>query len=367
MGKATLSLADDISGLTSELCRAVGLSHSTNAAEEYADLVREMLGPGGDRSIGQPPAWPSDVADDHTPVEFSLAVDRAGRPAVRLLLETLGEGTSIEANVCAAQELLPRLARRYGFSLAAFEAVAELFLPEHPQGRFAWWWSVVLRPGLPPAFKIYFNPEVRGRAVAGELVEAGLDRLGFGGAYANLRRRLRPGDELDRYSFFSIDLHTQPDPRVKVYLSHHDGDLAQLLRAAGAARQVEEEQIREFTAIAGGHRGRFTGRPLISSLSFLAGDTDRASGFSVYLPVRDYAADDEVALARAHALLAKHGLDQALLDRALTVLARRPLNEGVGLIPHLSLRTGRPHTGLTVYLSAESYAVTPPRPESLAS
>ncbi|MGO1049029.1 tryptophan dimethylallyltransferase family protein [Crossiella sp. CA198] len=365
MGMAALSLADDISARTNELCRAVGLSEFTN---EYADLVREMLGPGGNRPLGQPPAWPSDVADDHTPVEFSLAVDHAGRPAVRLLLETQGDRASVRANVCAARALLPRLAERYGFSLAPFEAVADLFLPADPRGSFAWWWSIVLRPAAPPAFKIYFNPEVRGRQAAAGLVAAGLDRLGFGGAFGTLKRRaLRPCGDLDRYSFFSIDLHTQPDPRVKVYLSHHDGDLTQLLRAAGAAREVDEEQVREFTAIAGGNQGRFTGRPLISSLSFLAGDTDRASGFSVYLPVRDYVEDDAVALDRAHALLARHGLDPALLDRALSALARRPLNEGVGLIPHLSLRTGRPHAGLTVYLSAETYAVTPPRPESLAS
>lgn len=366
MVQAVLPLADDISFRTGELCRAVGFPEFP---DKHADLIREMLGPGGARPIDQPPAWPCDVADDHTPVEYSLAVDHTGRPAVRLLLETLGASPSLRTNVCAARELLPRLAERYGFSLAPFEAVAELFLPEdeEPQGRFAWWWSVVLRPGAPPAFKIYFNPEVRGRSAAPGLVAAGLDRLGFGGAFDTLTRRaLRPG-ALDRYAFFSIDLHTQPDPRVKVYLAHHDADLAQLLRAARAAREVDEEQVREFTAIAGGGTGRFRARPLISSLSFLAGDTDRASGYSVYLPVRDYAEDDEVTLRRAHTLLTRHGMDPAVLDRALAVVARRPLNEGVGLIPHLSLRTGRPHTGLTVYLSAETYAVTPPRPESLAS
>ncbi|WP_245372936.1 tryptophan dimethylallyltransferase family protein [Crossiella equi] len=316
------------------------------------------------------PVFPSDVADDHTPVEFSLAVDHQGRPAVRLLMESIAEDASVEANVWTAREMLPRLARRYGFGLDQFNAVADLFLPEDGQyhGRFGFWWSVVLRPGLPPAFKVYFNPESRGRLAAPGLVARGLDRLGFGGGYGALARRtVRPGEAHDRYSFFSLDLHTRSDPRVKVYVSHHEADLAHVLRASTAARDVPEDQLREFCAVAGGSLGRFRHRPLVSSLSFLAGDTHRASGYSVYLPVRDYVEDDEIALARAHTLLARHGLDRTLLDRALAAVARRPLGDGVGLIPHLSLRTGRPRSGLTVYLSVEAFAVTPPRPEVLAS
>jgi hypothetical protein len=80
------------------------------------------------------------------------------------------------------------------------------------------------------------------------------------------------------------------------------------------------------------------------------------------VPIRSYVSDDEEARDRVAALLERYGFDSVELDRIITALTRRPLREGVGLIAHVSLRLGLPRPGVTVYLSAEAYQVSPPRP-----
>ena len=50
-----------------------------------------------------------------------------------------------------------------------------------------------------------------------------------------------------------------------------------------------------------------------------------------------------------------------LFDRVLAAVTPRPLRAGAGLIAHVSLRLGPPRPGMTVYLSAEAYEVSPSR------
>jgi len=362
---AITSLRDYTGARLGALCRAVGFPGSN---DEPIRLLHELLGPMGARPLLEPPQWESDVADDKTPIEFSVAFDENGSPTIRILVEPVAAQPSHRANMELSKQLLHSLSDRFGFSLDQFHAVSDLFLPEEPQGKFAFWYSLVLRPNGPPAFKLYFNPEIRGHCRAPRLVQEGFDRLGFRDAYDTVvKHGGRREHHLDRFSFFSIDLHQRVHPRVKVYLSHHAAEAASVEWAAQATDGVKPGQVEQFCRLAGGGTGPFTRRPLISSFAFVEGDTDRPSGYTVYLPVRDYVTDDEAARARAIALMRQHDLDPAVLDRALNAVARRSLAEGVGLIPHLSLRLGRSRPGITIYLSVEAYEVAPPRASALAS
>jgi hypothetical protein len=131
--------------------------------------------------------------------------------------------------------------------------------------------------------------------------------------------------------------------------------------AASAGHGVQPGLLREFCRIAGGTTGPFTGRPLISSYAFVAGDTDRPSGYTLYLPIRDYVPDDAVARKRVRDVLARAGLDPDAVDRAIAAVTDRPLDRGVGLIAHVALRLGRLRPGVTVYLSSEAHQVLPTR------
>jgi DMATS type aromatic prenyltransferase len=323
-------------------------------------LLYDLLGNVGSRPISEPVLWPSFVVDDHTPVEFSLAFDSDGSPTLRILVEHLAPEATARKNLLAARRLTERLAQRYQLPLDRFEAIADLFLPDEPQGRFSLWHAVVLRPNGRHEFKVYFNPAVRGADRAPDLVAQALRRLGFAHAHDTVvAHAFRPGSMSDRFAFLALDLRPGPRSRVKVYVAHHCVRAVDIERAARAARGVLPGLAKDFCQVVGGPRVAFTRRPLVSCYAFVSGVGDVPSGYALHLPIRDYVADDEVARGRATALLKCHGADPSVLDRALKIMAERPLDAGVGLISYVSLRMGQLRPGITVYLSSEAYGMTP--------
>ncbi|GAA0716524.1 hypothetical protein Drose_36545 [Dactylosporangium roseum] len=354
-----LSVFEHLSGQLARLCHVAGADPGTPI-----DLLRDLLGPAGSRRLSELPAWPSNVADDHTPVEFSVAFNKGEPPALRILGEAIGSPPGPLPNLSAARSFLDTQVHRFGLSTAKWDRVQDLFATEHPQGEFALWWSLVFRSGRRPEFKVYFNPEVDGVQRAPVLVAEALRRLGFGTSYRTmLDRGVRPGElgRADRLTFFALDLHDVPQARVKLYLTHHGAEVRDVIRAAGAVDDVDVTALADFCAAAGGGTGPFDRRPLVSSYTITQG-ADKPVGYSLYVPIRSYVHDDEEARDRAAVLLARHGFDSSALDRAITAVTQRPLRAGVGLIAHVSLRLGPPRPGVTVYLSSEAYQVSPPRP-----
>ena len=325
------------------------------------DVLRELLGAAGRRPLSEPPPWPSDVADDATPVEFSVAFDESGDRAVRILGETIPENPGPAANIHAAKHFLAHMAQRLDLTLDRFHAVEDLFLTERPKGKFALWFSVILRPGRAPALKVYFNPQVHGQGAAPGLVAEGLRRLGLSDAYDTVTKHAMLRGAADRFSFFALDLDDGPLSRVKLYISHDSAESATVERAAGAVDGVNPLALREFLTAVGGGTGPYAGRPLVSSYSFVESGGGRPGNYSLYLPVRDYVPDDAVAREQTLAHFRRAGLSAAELDRFTGAVTDRPLDHGVGLIAHVSLRLGRFGSGTTVYLSSEAYSVNPVR------
>jgi len=356
---AGLSLLEHLNSQVKGLAEIVGTDPLTTSA-----LLADLLGSAGSRSLSQPPAWPSNVADDHTPVEFSIAFNDTEPPTLRILGEALGGQPSAAANLSAAHTFLRVQAARFGLTISAFERVRDLFAIDDPQGGFALWHSIVFRRERRPEFKVYFNPELNGVDHAPDLVARAMDRLGLAEPCRTaLRHGVRPGElgRADRLTFFALDLHDGPHARVKLYLTHHGAHPTDLVRAAAPVNGIDADDLVEFCEIAGGRGGTFDARPLVGSYTFL-GATDAPAGYSVYVPIRSYVSDDEEAYGRVSALLQRYGFRVADLDRAIAAVTSRALRDGVGLIAHASLRLGPPRPGVTVYLSAEAYRVHPPRP-----
>lgn len=352
------SVFEHLSGQVVRLCKVAGTD-----PEVPLDLLGDLLGSIASRPLSEPPAWPSNVADDHTPVEFSVAYSDGEPPVLRILAEALGSPPGALTNLSAAYRFLGIQARRFGLSTSRFDAVRDLFATEDPQGEFALWYSLVFRSGRRPEFKVYFNPELKGMERAPDLVAEALHRLGLGASYQTmLDRGVRPGElgRGDRLAFFALDLHDGPQARVKLYLTHRSAEVRDVVRAAGLVDGVDLTELAEFCVAAGGGTGPFDGRPLVGSYTFTEGAA-KPVGYSIYLPIRSYVSDDEEARDRVVALLARYGFDSAAFDRAVTAVTQRSLRAGVGLIAHVSLRLGPPRPGVTVYLSAEAYRVSPPR------
>jgi DMATS type aromatic prenyltransferase len=283
-----------------------------------------------------------------------------------MIVESLAEQPDTRANLATALRVLDQLTAQHQLDLAQLDRVRDLFLPDDPQGAFAFWYSLIVGPDA-PAIKVYLNPDVRGRESATSLVGEALARLGLGAALPVITEHALRREGLDRFSFFAIDLTDSSRARVKTYVSHEAAGVQNVVRAASAVPEVDLELLADVAELACGGTGPFTGRPLMSSYTFMAGDTDRPSGYSLYVPVRDYVQDDLEACQRVLAIMTRCGLDTAPFVMALASIVRRPLGEGVGLIAHVSLRLGRPRPGVTVYLSSEAYAVTPPRTKALSA
>jgi DMATS type aromatic prenyltransferase len=353
---ADLTLFQYTSRQLRNLCQVAGFDESDDTPTA---LLRELLGPAGDRPLSAPPLWPSDVSDDATPVEFSIAFDESGERAIRILGETIAGTPSAQDNVVAAERFLDHLAQRFQISLDRFNEVRELFLPEQPQGSFAMWYSLILRPHSPPRFKVYFNPAVRGDEQAPGLVAEGLRRLGLDNVYDLVAENALSRGELDRFTFFALDLDNSPLSRVKLYISHYSAEVRDVERAARPVEGIDPARIREFCSLIGGKPGPFARRPLISSYSFVEADPEHPGNFSLYLPVRDYVPDDEVARARVLELMRASGLGRSDLDDLIRAVSDRRLAAAAGLLAHVSLRLGRFGSGFTVYLSSEAFTATP--------
>ncbi|MBE9375951.1 tryptophan dimethylallyltransferase [Saccharopolyspora sp. HNM0983] len=356
MGVADATLAELTSDQLRNLCEIAGIDE-----RDPIRLLGDILGPAGPRPLAEPPLWPSDVADDATPVEFSMQFESDGNRHLRVLAEKLADEPGPGANLRATRELLTSLDARYGLNLDRLRAVEDLFLADDPQGKFAWWYSFIFGPDSMPKFKIYINPAMHGAEHASALVERALGRLGLDGAWQTIRDHALTRDGFDHPGFFAVDLDRGPQARVKLYVTHDAAGPDDAVRAARAVPGIDADRVAEFCAMLSPETEVFRGRPLVSSYSFVDGDQETPSNYSLYLPIRDYVPHDAVARERTVRLLKDHGVDPDLLDRALTALTDRPLEDNTGLIAHLSLRMSPGKTGTTVYLSSEAYGGTPQR------
>ncbi|MDR6976262.1 DMATS type aromatic prenyltransferase [Streptomyces sp. 3330] len=354
-------------------------------SEFYARTLLEALGDVAQRPLDLPPPSHSFLSDDHTPVEFSLSCEPGAAPTLRVLLEP-GSGTGdLGEGGRTGLRVLRGMGKRWGFTTDRLDDLADLFFPSSPAGPLALWCALELRPGGVPKVKAYLNPAASGERRAAKTVRKALKRLGYREAFDAL-------PEGDRHLFFALDLGDWAEPRVKVYLAHHDLSAARastLSRMDGGPGRAEIEEFfrivtgpgpdagtdAEGVGVGGGAGGgagagkgaggggepRLARRPVQSCHAFTDPGSGEPSGFTLYIPVRDYARHDGEALDRAKSLLGHHGIDPAPVLRASAAVTLRRPEDGVGLVAYLGLahQRGRPPRVMT-YLSSEAYEVRPP-------
>lgn len=246
-----LSLEDHLAGQLRRLCAVFGLGTVT---DEYACLLSELLGPVAAQPLGAAPAWPSEIADDHTPVEYSITFDADRVPKLRFLVEPGSRWLDLRATMDTGQRVLHAVAERYRFSLQRFHMLEDLFLPSRPQGSFGLWIGVELGRDRIPDFKLYLNPGVHGPDRAPEIVREAMARLGFGDAFGCLLRHgVARGHELDRFYIFSLDVGSHWEkPRVKVYVRHDECSADEVERPTGAVSGIRPGVVPAFCRLVGG-------------------------------------------------------------------------------------------------------------------
>ena len=346
---------NDLAGVQlRSLCDALALQDSY---PEYLLLQRFLFGAWGERArptIRSVP-YPSLIGDDHSPYEYSVAFTKR-EVELRLLLEAQAARPTLLANHRAALELNGRLAEVFPINLSRFNAVADLFFPSEPRGAFSLWHAVSLRKARPPKFKVYMNPQSRGREEATEVVYEALRRLGLAGSVNVLREEVaHRGSQHDEINYFSLDLSNAPSARVKVYFCHHRATAADLERSFAASPLHQAGDVAGFCADMVGHTGPFNRKPITSCFSFTEG-SERPRAATFHLPIAHYAPNDQAITARIAAFMRKHELDADRYAHLVARFTRRPLTAGAGVQSYASFRRD-PAEGmlLTAYLSPELF------------
>ena len=328
------------------LCRGLGFNAHREA--EAQRLLARFLTRWGDTTIGREPRWPSDITDDHSPFEFSLAMD--GRePELRILVEAQGQRPGLMANWEAGRALSKALAEEFGMPLDRLTAIEYLFAPTDPTAKFSVWHAVSLRADVAPEFKIYLNPQAQGRENSAGVIESALHRLGFPDAMVPYSGRV-----LDEIKYVSLDLSRRADARIKLYAAHHDAVGEDIEAALRPARYHVEGEATDFCIHMAGGVGPYTSLPVQTCLAY-ATNHDAPMMGTVHFPVRAYAENDEIVRDRILQYLGEP--TERIYNSVMDNFANRPLNEGVGMQTYASLRQQKGGSRVTVYLSPEMYSV----------
>ncbi|MBC8067923.1 MAG: iron-containing redox enzyme family protein [Deltaproteobacteria bacterium] len=339
-----------------QLCHANGFDEELS---NIADCFHELTAQWGSRTVGYASnLWRSDVADDHSPYEFSVVF--GGRaPELRMLIEAQGEPPNLQNNWRAALALSQHISATYGVELERHDRIADLFEPG-PNAHLALWHAVAFVRGQAPQFKVYFDAQAQGRWRAPGLVEEALCRLGFVRAWPAIQRIGGRGLTLDELKYLSLDLTGSDEGRVKVYWRHHGATAPELGRLMGP-HGMEAPEVSDFCRRLGGFDGPYAARPVFSCTTLLDRKDPKPHATTIYMPIAAYAASDAVAVARIGGYLEEHGLDAQRYRATIEDYAERSLTSTSCMQSYVSLQQRRGRRQVTVYFSPEAHQVQPAR------
>jgi DMATS type aromatic prenyltransferase len=348
-----------------ERCRGLCQAMGYQGEERVVSFFEQMLSGWGERSMPEKATWLSEIGEDHTPFEFSLALG-GKRPELRLLWEVQGSDNTLGSQQKAACELTARLAKEYPLDLSQLERVSSLYFPENPQGTFSMWHAASFYlPKSAPELKCYLNPQIQGKDKAAALVEETLVRLGYEKAWSELARVAGArGPVLDEWTFVALDMTPGSQGRVKVYLRYHEATLPTFLAAARLGKNFNEEESRTFCRTFLKGEGPYEDKPLALCFSFTPEDRERPSAVTLYCPVSHYLENDQEAKTRIDSYLDQHGIAREAYDQSVAAVIRRPLHEGSGAHSYTALRSQTSGPRVTVYLAPELHHVAQVRKQA---
>ncbi|WP_309729174.1 iron-containing redox enzyme family protein [Chamaesiphon sp. OTE_75_metabat_556] len=339
------------------LCESLGMNAKL---AEVVEIFRAMTISWSDRQIGESTQWPSDVSDDGSPFEFSIALD-PDKVELRVLVEAQGQDPNLQSNWQAGLELNQYLATHYNVSLDRFAQIADLFVPTNTDAKFSMWHSACFYPDKPSAFKLYLNPQSQHKSRSAAIVEESFVRLGFTHAWPTLAETAaQRGPDKDEFVYFSLDLAAHQHARVKVYLRHHDATPAELESALSAARNYVPGDAIEFCQAMAPGQTSFSAKPAISAFSWVESDNATPSSSTLHIPISNYATDDRAVCDRLDLYLIEHGLPVSTYQAAIRSLSTRPLETGIGMHSYTALRREQQQRRVTLYLNPEINGVRHP-------
>jgi DMATS type aromatic prenyltransferase len=334
----------------SRLCDGLGLSQQRRSAIE---LFRFLTKDWSHWPLGEWPAWRSDITDDGTPFEFSVAFG-VHVPRLRILVESQQSPIGRLSTWLAALRLNERLKSVPGVDLERFERIRDLFTPGERSCQFHLWHAADLNQDGSAAFKLYLNPQVSGPQRARGIVDEALSRLDLEEASTFLSSPARGGGAHNSFAYCSLDLSSTNKARVKVYVAHGHATGDEIDAALeGCIDHVRGDGTRWMSGMLGS-RGPFDRRPILTCYAFTG---DRAPPrATLHIPVRSYLRSDAEAVERASEFLGSQG---SALRSALSQTCSRALDQGRGCLTYVSFKRIGRDTSVSTYIAPEAYTVEP--------
>jgi len=337
------------------LLSLAGVAGLSARLSDASRLFEDATAPWGAAPIRELPI--SDVSPDGSPVEFALAMngdDTALQVAVEPLTPSRPDGYA--SRVFAAESAMARIGALYDIDIDRWLAVADTFMPTEGGRGSAMMLGAQLDRTASPLWKVWFYPGVTGDDDAPDRVREGLERLGLGAVWPQVRAHAARGFGSDQPVLFALDLSQGHAPRVKIYFRHHDhrpsGLARHLSRYPGFARPA----VRAFGVTLTGGVDSFAAQAPVTCLAF---SPDRATGVTVYFPLWTFPGDDQILAARMCTLLAGEGITPDRYRAALAVVAARSLDGGTGIHNYVSWTPAGPRSRVKVYWSPELRSTNP--------
>ena len=333
------------------LCNELGTESARN---ELVELFRSFVRPWGTRRIGTVPSYASNVADDRAPFEFAIAISN-GPPELQLYVDPQGEPPNARSNARTARELLEVVARERGISLAQFEALESLFLPDDPGPPFGLWLGASWMAGRDTLLKVYLNPHARGSAATPELMREAMARLGMQQAWRTVESALSLRDGRDEIGIAALDLGGSGPARIKIYVRHHRVSVPQILPIATLTGEFTASDVSLFYSLLSEQQGPFLEKPIATVFAFREPGSAAPAAATLEFPIGKYVENDEIARRRIGRCLKAFGLAHDQYDRAIHALAIRPLAARAGIHAHVTLRRLASGARVGVYFASEAY------------
>jgi DMATS type aromatic prenyltransferase len=335
-------------GLTKleSLCDALTVTASQRRAA--VQLFEEISFSWGDWAVGTTPLWSSDITDDGTPFEFSVAFE-SDRHELRMLFESqerpLTNRSSWDAGVAFGERL--RTTNRADLTL--FDRVSDLFAPATREAaRFSLWHAAVLRDEA-CLYKVYFNPELEGPARAAGRVDTALERLGLNGARKFVSACMAKAPYKTRLPYFSLDLEHPDAARAKVYLATESAAHAAAIVAETGS--LDPSACSDWLSSLVGQDDPKQRRPVLVCAVFRQGSAP--PDVTVHIPIRCFTDNDAEAAERLTSVLSE--LDVARLRRAMEAVSGRAAETTQGVLTYASLRQTAAALRVTGYLAPQLY------------
>ena len=359
-------------GDLSNLRKALKLGNGTQKALQEG--LRAAMQSWGLATIPERPSgWLSDVGLNHSPMEYSISIElNTAAAELRFLVEAQASENTLAAYQHSALSLNRDVRQKYPRTAAfdRFDLVEDLFFPSQlgAQGPFTAWhaFAVSRSSGESAAWKLYLNPNAAGKERAAAITREAMIRLGMPGAWSLLESIKTDAED---FAFFSLDLRSGPQARVKVYVRHNgysgpDGVLEKLARV-GCSEQASGDMRRFHCILSGGSDMAYRRKAMMTCFAFTAaekcGDAPMVE-FSSYYPIAEGIRHDAEARDRIETFLRESTPRESRLEvlnkyqASIESIAHRPPQQGRGLHAWVGFKhTHSRGPVMTVYFSADIF------------